>query len=169
MQKKTITRSRSDLTIANANLRSRQKRPVKLDNFLPFLIMRTANRISRHFDRTTAWTGLTIADARTMGAVWFKPGIRLRELGDTTDIDLSTLSRLVRRLECRHLLVIEKRNRDARSGGLTLSPKGLSTIEKIAVMGLEIEATIESALTSRDIVQLKKLLRQTATSKVLSL
>ncbi|HLI23015.1 MAG TPA: winged helix DNA-binding protein, partial [Stellaceae bacterium] len=90
--------------------------------------------------------------------------IRLRELGDTTDIDLSTLSRLVRRLERRHLLVIEKRNRDARSGRLTLSPQGLSAIKKIAAVGFEIEAAIQRALTSSDIVQLKNLLRKTTTS-----
>jgi len=156
---KTKKRSRSGADRAIAKIR-----PVNLDDFLPFLIMRAANRISRHFTRANIWSGLTIADARTLGVVWFKPGIRLLELAERTDIDLSTLSRLVRRLEGRHLLVIEKRNRDARSGGVTLSPKGLSTTKKIAGVGLQIEAALQRDLTSRNVGQLKSLLRKTAIS-----
>jgi DNA-binding MarR family transcriptional regulator len=134
--------------------------PVELSDFLPFLILRTASRITTYFNRATAWTDLTIADARTLGAVWFKSGIRLAELAQVTDIDLSTLSRLVRRLERRNLLLIEKRNSDARSGALKLSAKGLTAINRVGLVGLRIEAALEADLSHEDALRLKALLRR---------
>jgi DNA-binding MarR family transcriptional regulator len=138
--------------------------PVELNDFLPFLIMRTASRITAHFNRATGWTDLTIADARTLGAVWSKPGIRLAELAQMTDIDLSTLSRLVRRLERRHLLLIEKRSRDARSGALKLSATGLIAVNTLGSMGLRMQAALEADLSQTEAARLKALLRRVSVS-----
>lgn len=134
--------------------------PVELNDFLPFLIMRTASRITAHFNQATNWTDLTIADARTLGAVWSKPGIRLAELTRVTDIDLSTLSRLVRRLERRHLLLIEKRSKDARSGALKLSAEGLIAVNRFGSMGLRMQAALEADLSHTEAARLKALLRR---------
>jgi DNA-binding MarR family transcriptional regulator len=139
-------------------------KPVELSDFLPFLLMRTASRITANFNRATGWTDLTIADARTLGAVWSKPGIRLAELAQVTDIDLSTLSRLVRRLEHQHLLLIEKRSSDARSGALKLSAKGLVEVNRIASVGLRIEAALEADLSHAESMRLKALLRRVTIS-----
>jgi DNA-binding MarR family transcriptional regulator len=152
------TRSRARLRAAQQQ--RRPPAPVRLDFFLPFLITREAGRIVAHFNKATAWTDLTLADAQALGAIWYKPDIRLVELARTTDIDLSTLSRLVRRLERRKLCVITTRNSDARVGTIRLSSKGLDMIRRFATVGLGIEAQLERELSASEAAQLKKLLRK---------
>jgi DNA-binding MarR family transcriptional regulator len=142
--------------------RRREHEPVRLENFLPFLIMRAAKRINFYFDQATHWTDLTLPDARTLGAIWRQPGVRLVELSRVTDIELSTLSRLVRRLERRKLCVIATRDRDSRIGSIRLSPKGLETVQNFATVGLGIEKLLQRDLSAREATLLKLLLRKTS-------
>jgi DNA-binding MarR family transcriptional regulator len=134
--------------------------PVELDDFLPFLITRAASRIIAYFNKATDWTDLTLADARALGAIWRLPGIRLVDLSKVTDIELSTLSRLVRRLERRNLCTIETRDRDARVGPIHLSPRGLETMQDFAAVGRHIEELLVRDLTAQEGALLKELLRK---------
>ena len=134
--------------------------PVELDDFLPFLITRAASRIIAYFNKATDWTDLTLADARALGAIWRQPGIRLVDLSKVTDIELSTLSRLVRRLERRKLCAIETRDRDARVGPIRLSPRGLETMQDFAAVGRHIEELLVRDLTAHEGAVLKGLLRK---------
>lgn len=134
--------------------------PVELDDFLPFLITRAASRIIAYFNKATDWTDLTLADARALGAIWRLPGIRLVDLSKVTDIELSTLSRLVRRLERRKLCTIETRDRDARVGPISLSPRGLETMQSFAAVGRHIEELLVRDLTAQEGALLKELLRK---------
>jgi DNA-binding MarR family transcriptional regulator len=138
----------------------RSLEPVELDDFLPFLITRAASRIITYFNKATDWTDLTLADARALGAIWRLPGIRLVDLSKVTDIELSTLSRLVRRLERRKLCTIETRDRDARVGSIRLSSSGLQIMQDFASVGRHIEKLLVRDLTAQEGALLKVLLRK---------
>ena len=135
-------------------------RPVDLENFLPFLVNRASGRITASFSAAIADRGLSLADARTLTALWSAGEMRLVELSTATDIDLSTLSRLIRRLARRGLCRIAKRARDGRAGGIALTASGRALIAAMAPLGPRHERTLTEGFSRDEIALFKELLRK---------
>jgi DNA-binding MarR family transcriptional regulator len=135
-------------------------RPIDLEDFLPFLINRVSGRITASFTEAIASTGLSLAEVRTMRALYARPEMRLTELSAATDAEISTLSRLVRRLTRKGFCKVETRGSDARIGSVSLSPEGQALIGEIEKLGSRHERSLTEGLSADDIAAAKMLLRK---------
>ncbi len=131
-----------------------------LEDFLPFLVNRVSARLVASFSQAIADRGLSIAEARTLSAILFKGDMRLAALSEATDLQLSTLSRLVRRLEERGLCTIEARGADERAGLIALTPVGREAIAEIADLGARHERALVRDLDGEDLALAKRILRK---------
>ena len=72
-----------------------------LTAYLPYLINRTGVELAGAFSREIAHHGVTLQMWRVLAALHHRDGLRISDLASLTSIDISTLSRLIGKMEKR--------------------------------------------------------------------
>ena len=83
-----------------------------LTAYLPYLINRTGVELAGAFSREIAHRGVTLQMWRVLAALHHRDGLRISDLAGLTSIDISTLSRLIGKMEKR-CLVTRRRSPEA--------------------------------------------------------
>jgi DNA-binding MarR family transcriptional regulator len=135
-------------------------RKLVLQEFLPYLLNRAGVRMGIMFSKDIEPYGITLPMWRVMIELWHRGDFRLGELADRTDIDISTLSRLLVAMQRKGLITRRRSGSDGRALSLTLTPEGLDLSEKIAPHALRYEGLAMNGLSDVEVKRLKKLLQR---------
>ena len=135
-------------------------RKLVLQEFLPYLLNRAGVRMGHMFSKDIEPYGITLPMWRVMIELWHRGDFRLGELAERTDIDISTLSRLLVTMQRKGLITRRRSGLDGRALSLTLTPEGLDMSEKISPLALKYEALAMANLKDADVNKLKLLLRR---------
>lgn len=135
-------------------------RKLILQEFLPYLLNRVGVRMGLMFSKDIESYGITLPMWRVMIQLWYRGDFRLGELAECTDIDISTLSRLLVTMQRKGLITRRRSGLDGRALSLTLTPDGLDLSEKILPVALKYEALAMANLKDTEVKKLKLLLRR---------
>jgi DNA-binding MarR family transcriptional regulator len=135
-------------------------RKLDLQDFLPYLLNRAGVHMGSMFAKDIEPLGITLPMWRVMIELWYRGDFRLGELAARTDIELSTLSRLLVTMQKKGLIVRRRSGTDGRALSLTLTESGLVLSEKIAPLAVSYEELAMKGLSDEDVKTLKRLLRQ---------
>lgn len=135
-------------------------RKLILQEFLPYLLNRAGVRMGLMFSKDIEPYGITLPMWRVMIELWHRGDFRLGELATRTDIDISTLSRLLVTMQRKGLITRRRSGADGRALSLTLTPEGLDLSEEIAPLALKYEAIAMKGMSEADVKKLKSLLQR---------
>lgn len=133
-------------------------RKLVLQDFFPYLLNRAGARMAASFAKDIEPHGVTLPMWRVMTELWHRGDFRLGELAERTNIDISTLSRLLVSMQRKGLIARRRSGADGRALSLTLTPHGLDFCERLAPNALYYESLAMRGLSDADIKRLKKLL-----------
>lgn len=85
-----------------------------LDVMPCFAIYSAANAVTRFYRKALEQTGLTYPQYLAMTALWETKGMTMKALGERLDLDSSTLTPLVKKLEARGLVTRARSREDER-------------------------------------------------------
>jgi DNA-binding MarR family transcriptional regulator len=129
-----------------------------LSEFLPYLLNRAGVRIGLSFGKDIAHTGVTLPMWRVLVALWQNGDQRLGELSERTSIDISTLSRLLLRMQREGYVVRRRSGLDGRALSLTLTAAGREITEQIIPVASRYEDVAIRGMNPADVARLKRLL-----------
>ena len=135
-------------------------RKLILQEFLPYLLNRAGVRMGLMFSKDIEPYGITLPMWRVMIELWHRGDFRLGELATRTDIDISTLSRLLVTMQHKGLITRRRSGADGRALSLTLTPEGLDLSEEIAPLALKYEAIAMKGMSEAEVKKLKSLLQR---------
>lgn len=109
---------------------------VRLDDFLPYLLNRIANRLNMALAEDLKTIGVTVPEYRVMAVLMARDGRTVNELSVYTVIEQSTLSKLLVRMESSGL--IERRNdaSDGRVVNVYLADAGRAAFDRVLPFAL---------------------------------
>jgi DNA-binding MarR family transcriptional regulator len=132
-----------------------------LDDFLPYRLSYTSNRVSSRIAQTyESLFGLTIPQWRLIAIIAEREAITQQMIGTLTGMDKVTVSRATADLSARALIMRTSHPDDKRSQLLSLTKTGRMLYADIAPKAREMEAAIFASLTQGEQDQLKHLLRK---------
>lgn len=135
---------------------------VALDDFLPYLLNRIANRLNTDLAEELRGVDMTLADWRVLAVLNVGDGRGINELSVYTVIEQSTLSRIIDRMARAELVVRRASDSDARRVMIFLTPRGRMAFGKalrIAFRHYErAVAGVEEAEVTRLIATLHRIL-----------
>lgn len=134
--------------------------PLRLDDYLPYLINRAGIALATRFSAILRREGLSLPDWRVLAALRERNGQRLTELACRTSIEISTLSRLVGSLEGNGLVTRDRDSEDARAIAIRLSPTGEALSARLTPVAQNLEKTALAGLSEAEAQQLKSLLHR---------
>jgi DNA-binding MarR family transcriptional regulator len=123
----------------------------ELLDYVPYLINRVAVGMVKSFGRDLKRDGLDIQTWRILGAVLSHSECRFGELARLTSIELSTLSRIVDRMERDGLLRCRPLESDSRTFTASLTPKGHALAQRVLPRAYATEAAMVEGLTPDEI------------------
>jgi len=132
-----------------------------LDDFVPFLLSVTSNRVSSRI--ATAYEtlfGLSIPEWRLVTVIAEGTATTQAEIGERTRMDKVTVSRAAIALTQRGLLERSPNSQDRRSHHLTLSQAGHALYDEVVPKAKELEARIFSRFAAGELEQLTHMLRR---------
>ena len=141
-------------------LPSSEPAPLRLDDYLPYLINRAGVSLALRFGNELRRAGVTLQDWRVLAALREADGQRLTELASRTSIEVSTLSRLVAGLESAGLVLRERDASDARAIAIRLTPRGAALTATLTPAAATLERTALAGLSDSEAGQLKALLHR---------
>ena len=142
-----------------------------LTTYLPYLINRTGVELAAAFSREIAPHGVTLQMWRVLAALNHRDGLRISDLAELTSIEISTLSRLVGKMEAQGM-VTRRRGPDAqgetnkRADGkgdgrvvaVALTPVGRATARAIVPVARRYETTALAGFSAEETAALKRML-----------
>jgi DNA-binding MarR family transcriptional regulator len=138
--------------------RANMSRKLNLQDFLPYLLNRAGLRVGLMFSRDIEAFDVTLPMWRVLIELWHNGDHRLGELSERTNIDISTLSRLLVAMQRKNLIVRRRSGVDGRALSLTLTPRGLALTEKIVPYAVRYEGFAMDGMNAREVATLKDLL-----------
>ncbi|MFJ9539571.1 MarR family winged helix-turn-helix transcriptional regulator [Streptomyces sp. NPDC101225] len=128
-----------------------------LDDQLCFALYAASRAVTARYRPLLDELGLTYPQYLVMLVLWEQDSISVRELGASLQLESSTLSPLLKRLEASGLLRRERRTEDERSVAIRLTAAGSRLRERAAAVPLAIGDAM--GLTPEQDAQAKQLLR----------
>ena len=142
----------------------RLEKSLLLNHYVPYLMANLAKRISDSCGRIYEQEfDLTIPEWRVLARLAESARYNSRELGQITFMDKSKVSRAVKLLDNKGLLVKERDEADHRITYLSLNERGKALYHQIAPEALAWEADLLEALDTteyRDLIRIMKKLDQ---------
>ncbi len=124
---------------------------LRLQDFLPYRLAITSNRVSRMVARAyRARFGLSLWEWRVIAILGEGEPITAQDLGDAAAMDKVTVSRAVKALSERGLIARTAHDRDRRARLLDLTDEGWSVYEEIAPIALAAEAQLLDGLSEEE-------------------
>jgi DNA-binding MarR family transcriptional regulator len=126
-------------------------------------VVRSA-QLPRFYELIWARTGLRLDRSAfpLLRRIGEHDGVRLSDLADQMDVDVSTMSRQVRTLERGRLVVRQADAADARASLFTLTPRGERALERLRQARLEILGEVLADWSPKDRAQFAPLLERFA-------
>lgn len=132
---------------------------LRLRDYLPYRLSIASNQVSRMVARTyQARFGLTIWEWRIVAVLGEGKPTTAQALSEATAMDKVTVSRAVRALVDRGLILRRENETDRRSTLLCLSDDGMAVYEEVAPVTLGAERDLLDGLEPEEIQQLMDLL-----------
>lgn len=129
----------------------------RLENQLCFAVYSTAHAFTRAYKPILDTVGLTYPQYLVMLALWEKSEQPVKAIGEQLDLDLGTLSPLLKRLEQNGLIKRTRDSRDERQVIVSLTEKGRvmrSEVNRImAAIGQAAGCTLEEMATIREMLK----------------
>ncbi len=127
--------------------------------YLPYLINRTGVELAGAFSREIAHHDVTLPMWRVLAALHRRDGLRISDVAGLTSIDISTLSRLIGKME-KHGLVIRRRSpeADGRVVTVVVTPAGQAATRAIVPVAQRYEAIALAGFTADEAAALKRML-----------
>lgn len=137
----------------------KHRKPLILEEFLPYRISLLSNTISGAIARTYQDKfGMTMPEWRIMCILAEYPGISADEVCQRTQIEKSVVSRAVARLLNRHLLNRAFDENDKRRSCLHLSDTGLTVYDEVMPIAKSYEKKLIAKLSKKERADLSALL-----------
>ena len=137
------------------------RRPLILDDFIPYRLSVTSNLVSDTIARTyEALFGLTIPEWRLVAVVAERDGITQQAIGATTRMDKVTVSRAAIALVDRGLLARAANPDDRRSHLLRLTGPGRELYAAVAPQAIALERRIFAGFDPAEIAAFTAMLRR---------
>lgn len=138
----------------------------ELESFLPYRLSLLSNTISEGVATTyREHCDIGVTEWRVIAMLGRFPGLTASELGERTAMDKVSVSRAVKKLENKNLIVVNPHQRDGRRRLLNLSPdKGCALFNTIVPMVLEYEQKLLTGLTRDEMKRLGKLISKLQTA-----
>ena len=127
--------------------------------YLPYLINRTGVELAGAFSREIGHHGVTLQMWRVLAALHHRDGLRISDLAGLTSIDISTLSRLIGKMEKR-CLVTRRRSpeADGRVVTVVVTPAGQAATRAIVPVAQRYETMALAGFTADEAAALKQML-----------
>lgn len=125
---------------------------MELANYLPYLVNRVGQKFVAEFTPTLRAHGIDIQAWRVLSVLMEQDGLPVSAVSDLTSINLSTLSRVLGRMEKGNLVERHQDDADGRSWEVTLTQDGRRIGEELlpAAEALEADALSEFSSDERD-------------------
>jgi DNA-binding MarR family transcriptional regulator len=141
-----------------------QRRPFRLDAFLPYQLAVLSSRVSAEFARVYGERfGLSLAEWRilahlsTLGA---QETVSTREVFERVDLDKTAVSRAAARLDAAGLIEKRRGGRDARLVEMRLTEEGRALMAEIAPVAREFEADFLARLGETEGADFRRLVAE---------
>ncbi len=109
-------------------------------------VRKASRRITQIYDRRLEPYGLTVTQFGLLAQLRASPGLAVSELAEKMIMDATTLSRNLRPLERRGLILVEADRDDGRVRKLKLSAAGRASLEHALVGWKEAQRQVEESL-----------------------
>ena len=130
-----------------------------LTAYLPYLINRTGVELAGAFSREIAHHGVTLQMWRVLAALHHRDGLRISDLAGLTSIDISTLSRLIGKMEKRRLVTRRRSpEADGRVVTVAVAPAGRAATRAILPVAQRYETMALAGFTADEAAALKQML-----------
>ena len=143
------------------------RRELQLESFLPYLVNNLADRISTGLSRIYAGDyGLSVPEWRVLANLAEHGVLNAKQIVSTTGMEKSKVSRAVKNLTTRGLIVQRRKEADNRARDLALTAAGLALYGDLVPHALAWEGELLDCLSVseyRDFMYLLGKLRQRAT------
>jgi MarR family transcriptional regulator, organic hydroperoxide resistance regulator len=134
---------------------------LSLADYVPYLVNRVgAALVTRFSSEALEKYDLSIAMWRVLLNLASAGAQRLVDLSDQTSVEVSTLSRLVSKLAQKGLVTRARAENSNREVTIALTSKGNELVSELIPVARHLEQTAISHLSSKELVALKKILRQ---------
>jgi MarR family transcriptional regulator, organic hydroperoxide resistance regulator len=132
-----------------------------LRNALPFLLNRTGARMAGVFEtRELARHDVTLPIYRVLATLTNHDDQRLGDLAGLTDMEVSTLSRLIGTMQARRLVSRRRSGKDARAVRIRITEPGRTLAQKLITAATQYEAAMTRTLVPRQVQEMKRALAQ---------
>ena len=131
---------------------------MELGTYLPYLVNRLGQRFVAEITPALAARGIDVQTWRVLIALYQRGDQLLGALADLTSINVSTLSRLVGRMEGRGLVERRRGADDARAVIVALTPAGRGMTEEILPTAAGLETAATADFTEAELATLRQLL-----------
>ncbi|MEO1537677.1 MAG: MarR family winged helix-turn-helix transcriptional regulator [Pseudomonadota bacterium] len=137
--------------------------PVKpeLSDFLPYLLNRAAEAVSRDFQPHYKHSyGMLRTEWRVLFHLGHYGTMTATEICDKADLHKTKVSRAVTALEEKRFLSRETVEKDRRAEALSLTARGRTAFDDLAVAARDYDATLEHQLGEDDFATLKRITKR---------
>jgi DNA-binding MarR family transcriptional regulator len=138
------------------------RRPhLDLSDYLPYLINRVGSAlVARFSEDALAGTRLSIATWRVLAALSNNGRLRQIDIAEITNIEVSTLSRLITRLVHMGLVSRTRSAMSNREVVVELTPKATALVVQLIPIANELQRTATQGLSKQDLIAVKRALRR---------
>jgi DNA-binding MarR family transcriptional regulator len=138
------------------------RRPhLDLSDYLPYLINRVGSAlVARFSEDALAGTRLSIATWRVLAALSNNGRLRQIDIAEITNIEVSTLSRLITRLVHMGLVSRTRSAMSNREVVVELTPKATALVAQLIPIADELQRTATQGLSKQDLIAVKRALRR---------
>lgn len=130
----------------------------RLDDQLCFALYAASRAVSGAYRQLLSDIGLTYPQYLVMLSLWEKSGRSVAELGDALDLESSTLSPLIRRLETLGFVRRQRSDEDERVVHVHVSDAGWELESRTAPVRKQVEAS--TGLSDEEFATLREILHQ---------
>ena len=127
-----------------------------LTNSFPYLVNRVGVRIGEMVSRRLAPYEVTLPMYRVLASLWELQNQRLRDLGEMTSIELSTLSRQIGAMHRKGLVSRTRVAGNERTVSINLTPKGRALAEVLMPLAIHFEEVAIHSFGTDEVAKLKE-------------
>jgi DNA-binding MarR family transcriptional regulator len=132
-----------------------------LSEYLPYLINRVGSAlVARFSEDALIGTHLSIATWRVLAALSNNGPLRQIDIAEMTNIEVSTMSRLVTRLVHMGLVSRTRSTMSNREVVVELTPKATALVARLIPIAEELQETATQGLSKQDLTVVKRALRR---------
>ena len=137
----------------------KNRKPLKLESFLPFRLSLLSNTVSANIAATYQDKfAISMSEWRIMAILAEYPDLSADEVCQRTQIEKSVVSRAVARLLKRHMIIRQIDDDDRRRSILRLSETGLSVYDEVMPIAENFEKKLIAKLSKQERLTLLSLL-----------